>query len=82
MQLDHLYKEAEKQGTHQICYFMEDMDEAGIEMEFYVRKDWWRGPAVRVLTVEEVTTRTEVICQSDPNPLGVGFIVYPTQSLG
>lgn len=58
--------------------FMNDMEEAGRELELYNGRGLYRGPAVRVEDedeIQKVIRETEVILQWDN--MGKGYIVYP-----
>lgn len=55
--------------------FIEDMDEAGLEVQHYRGRFFWEGPAVPVDDLQDALSATKVPCQWDN--LGLGWIVYP-----
>ena len=55
--------------------FIEDMEEAGLEVEHYRGRFFWEGPAVRVDDLQDALGVTKVRCQWDN--MGRGWIVYP-----
>lgn len=55
--------------------FVEDMEDAGFEVEHYRGRSFWEGPAVRVADPGDATCETKIKCQFDS--LGRGYIVYP-----
>jgi hypothetical protein len=61
---------------HTTRKFIEDAEAAGLEVEPYAGRFFWKGPAVRVDGVGEF--HTTVNTQSDN--MGLGFIVYPVSS--
>ena len=65
-----------KSYTNDDCVqFVDDMEEAGFEVEHYRGRGFWEGPAVRVDRVQDAYSETKVACQSDQ--MGLGYIVYP-----
>ncbi len=55
--------------------FVEDMEEAGLEVEHYEGRFFWKGPAVRVDGLQDALGATKVRCQWDN--MGLGWVVYP-----
>lgn len=55
--------------------FVEDMEEAGLEVQHYRGRFYWEGPAVEVDDLQDALGATKVRCQWDH--LGLGWIVYP-----
>ena len=55
--------------------FVEDMAEAGLEVQYYQGRFYWEGPAVQVDDLQDAIGATKVRCQWDN--LGLGWIVYP-----
>jgi hypothetical protein len=55
--------------------FVEDMENAGLEVEHYHGRFYWRGPAVRVDNLQDAMSETKVRVQYDS--MGMGYIVYP-----
>ena len=55
--------------------FVEDMEEAGLEVKNYRGRFYWEGPAVQVDDLQDALRATKVRCQWDN--LGLGWIVYP-----
>ncbi len=55
--------------------FVRDMEAAGLEVEHYLGRFGWEGPAVRVADLQDALGATKVECQLDP--IGKGYIVYP-----
>jgi hypothetical protein len=55
--------------------FVEDMEEAGLEVRHYRGRFFWEGPAVVVSDLQEARGATEVACQWDN--MGLDWIVYP-----
>lgn len=60
--------------------FVEDMENAGFEVEHYRGRFFWEGPAVRVGDTTDATRVTQVRTQFDQ--MGLGYIVYPVASDG
>lgn len=79
MTLNELYQEAKAKGRKQICRFMRDMKRAGIRMQVYRGRFWWKGPGVVVKNIHIPLHATKVKCQSDS--MGKDVIVYPVESL-
>ncbi len=55
--------------------FVEDMEEAGLEVEHYRGRFFWEGPSVQVDDLQDALGATKVRCQWDN--LGLGWVVYP-----
>lgn len=55
--------------------FVEDMEEAGLEVEIYHGRYWWHGPSVNVDNLQDALSCTKVKCQWDN--MGKGWVVYP-----
>ncbi len=55
--------------------FIEDMEEAGLEVQHYKGRFYWEGPAAEVDDLQDAIGATKVRCQWDH--LGLGWIVYP-----
>lgn len=55
--------------------FVEDMEEAGFEVEHYRGRYFYEGPAVRTAELQDVMGETAVKVQWDQ--MGRGYIVYP-----
>ena len=55
--------------------FVQDMEEAGLDVQHYQGRFYWEGPAVAVDDLQDALGATEVRCQWDH--LGLGWIVYP-----
>lgn len=55
--------------------FVEDMEEAGLDVQHYRGRFFWEGPAVQVDDLQDALGATKVHCQWDN--LGLGWIVYP-----
>jgi hypothetical protein len=58
--------------------FVEDMEDAGMEVQHYNGRYFWEGPAVSCDNIQDVLSNTKVKCQWDQ--LGLGYIVYPRVS--
>jgi hypothetical protein len=58
--------------------FVQDMEKAGLEVEHYQGRNFWKGPAVRVDVIQDAFSHTKVRCQQDS--MGMGAIVYPIAS--
>ena len=58
--------------------FVKDMRAAGFKVRRHSGNEVWRGPAVRVASVQEAVSRTQVPCQWEQ--VDERFIVYPVQS--
>lgn len=58
--------------------FIEDMQQAGLEVRPYSGRYFWEGPAVRVDDIADAMSETTVKCQFDS--MGLGYIVYPKVS--
>ncbi len=55
--------------------FVEEMNQAGFDVEHYEGRFFWSGPAVRTDDLQQVLCATKISCQWDN--LGLGYIVYP-----
>lgn len=55
--------------------FVEDMENASLEVDHYRGRNFWQGPAVRVDFLQDALSETKVKCQWDN--MGLGYIVYP-----
>jgi hypothetical protein len=55
--------------------FIEDMEQAGFEVQHYNGRFFWSGPAVACDNLQDVLSNTKIKCQWDS--LGLGYIVYP-----
>jgi hypothetical protein len=55
--------------------FIDDMEEAGLDMQDYRGRFFWRGPAVVVDDLQQALGATKVPCQWDN--MGRGWVVYP-----
>jgi len=55
--------------------FAQDMQQAGLEIEYYHGRFWWEGVACRVDDLQDALSNTKVPCQWDN--MGLGWIVYP-----
>ncbi len=55
--------------------FIEDMEEAGLEVRHYRGRYYWEGPAAAVDDLQDALGATRIRCQWDN--LGRGWIVYP-----
>lgn len=67
------------QYTNKDCVkFVLDMENEGLEVEHYNGRYFWKGPAVRVDSIQEVLSNTKVLCQWDN--MGLGYVVYPKAS--
>lgn len=55
--------------------FAEDMKEAGLAVQEYRGRFWWKGPAVMVDDIQDALGATKVRCQWDH--MGLGWVVYP-----
>lgn len=65
--------------TNKDCIqFIEDMEEAGLEVRHYRGRFFWEGPAVEVDSLQDAMQATKVRVQYDN--MGLGFIVYPVAS--
>ena len=65
--------------TNKDCVqFIEDMEEAGLEVQHYRGRFFWEGPAVEVDNLQDAMQATKVRVQYDN--MGLGFIVYPVAS--
>lgn len=58
--------------------FVEDMENAGLQVEHYSGRYFWEGPAVRVDDLQDAMSETKVRVQYDN--MGLGYIVYPNAS--
>jgi len=58
--------------------FVEECEEAGLEVRYYQGRCFWKGPAVACEDLQEVIRATQVSVQWDN--LGLGWIVYPVVS--
>lgn len=56
--------------------FCRDAAKQGFTVEHYEGKHRWKGPAIRVQTIDEF--KTDVQTQQDT--LGMGYVVYPVSS--
>jgi hypothetical protein len=66
---DHDYTDSDHQR------FVEDMEEAGLEVQHYRGRFFWEGPAVVVSDLQDALGATEVRCQWDN--MGLDWVVYP-----
>jgi hypothetical protein len=80
MTLKEIHRQAKAEGKQDICRFMRDVKRLGLRMQPYNGRFYWHGPAVSTDDLKEVLGATRVKCQWDN--LGLGWIVYPRQSLG
>ncbi len=55
--------------------FVEDMEEAGLDVRHYRGRFFWTGPAVVVDDLQDALSATRVRCQWDN--MGRGWVVYP-----
>ena len=55
--------------------FVEDMEEAGLDVRHYRGRFYWRGPAVVIDDLQDALGSTKVRCQWDN--MGLGWVVYP-----
>ena len=55
--------------------FAEDMEQAGLRVQEYRGRFWWKGPAVTVDDIQDALGSTKVRCQWDQ--MGLGWVVYP-----
>jgi len=55
--------------------FVKECEAAGLEVEHYNGRMYFKGPAVRCDDIQEVIRATTVDCQTDN--MGLGWIVYP-----
>ena len=55
--------------------FVEDMEEAGLDVRQYRGRFFWTGPAVVVDDLQDALSATNVRCQWDN--MGRGWVVYP-----
>lgn len=58
--------------------FIEDMENAGLEIRTYQGRWFWKGPAVSVDSLQDALSNTKVPCKWDQ--LGLGYIVHPAAS--
>lgn len=77
-----MYDEDEREQrtyTDRDCIqFVDDMEQAGLEVEHYHGRFYWEGPAVRVDDLQDAMSETKVRVQYDN--MGLGWIVYPKAS--
>ena len=55
--------------------FIVDMHRAGISLRHYNGRNYYRGPAVVVRSIQDAMMHTKVPCQWDN--MGLDFVVYP-----
>jgi hypothetical protein len=55
--------------------FVEDMEEAGLDVRHYRGRYFWSGPSVVVDDLQDALGTTGVRCQWDQ--MGLGWVVYP-----
>ena len=55
--------------------FVQDMNQAGFDVEHYEGRFFWSGPAVRTDDLQQTLRATKVSCQWDN--MGLSYIVYP-----
>ncbi len=79
--LNALYQVAKGKGKTEVCRFMRDMRRAKLlkSMSYYSGRFFWHGPAVSCNNIQDVLSNTKIKCQYDQ--LGLGYIVYPKQSV-
>lgn len=58
--------------------FVEDMEDACLDVEHYRGRFFWQGPAVICDDIQDVLSNTKVKCQWDQ--MGLGYVVYPKAS--
>jgi hypothetical protein len=58
-------------------HFVDDMEEAVLEVRHYRGRFFWEGPAVVVDDLQDALGSTEVRCQWDN--MGMGWVVYPRE---
>lgn len=58
--------------------FIQDMQNAGLELQTYEGRWFWKGPAVVVDQLQDAMQETKVRLKWDN--LGLGYIVHPVES--
>lgn len=61
-----------------VLKFINDMEEAGLEVYHYRGRFFWEGPAVNVHNIQDALSNTKVKCQWDN--MGLDMVVYPKAS--
>jgi hypothetical protein len=76
---DEMREAAKAQNKKSILQFMDDMDNAGLEMRYYRGRFYWEGPAVVVENLQDALSETKVRCNWDS--IGLDKVVYTRESL-
>lgn len=78
MTVDEMLDEASMNCKDDIYDFILDMGHAGYSIRYYRGRNFYKGPAVVVDSLDEIFCFTRVKCQWDN--LGRQYIIYPLES--